>query len=177
MSWLTIIGNIGALVAIVGTLFLLRTTGALDVITHGLGWVQSMFSWLMSNRIFAALTFVFLIGLAGFVVDVVLGLNYACTTTNNLRVQKLGAVSGIGMFFAGISHELNASDPAYDEFIVEFTDPTESYSATDYRSAVSVDCVINDPAITVFGIDFLNFQYWVLIMIITAIIGVATKFI
>jgi hypothetical protein len=169
MSITTLLSNLGAILLLVGTLALLKYTGGLDLLLHAFGWVRDMFSWLMQNKLFSAATFVLLIGIANFIVGFVLSLNYACDSDNHLRSQRLGVIGGVAMVISGIGNELNETDPSYDDFIDDWTIVSPTYSATSERSLVAVGCQAYDPTITVFGVDFLNFRYWMLIMVIVVL--------
>jgi hypothetical protein len=172
MALTTLLANLALLLILLGTLVLLKYTGGLDLLIHGFDWIKTAFGWLMRNRMFSTMFFIFLIGIAGFIVGFILDLNYACDSQNRLRIQNLGMIGGVGMVFAGIGNELNATDPSYDDFIANWTSIPEEFSDTSERGLMGVDCVNQEPKLTVFGVDFLNFQYWILVMLIVAVLKV-----
>jgi len=174
MSLSAILANLGLIAVAIGTLAFLKYTGVLEIIIQGFDWVKYFVSWLLENRIFAMLFFIFLIAIASTLITFVLGLNYACDASNNLREQKYGVVGGFAMFMTGINANLNVSNPnTYNKFIADWTSPTQKVSSTSERGILNVNCVTYDPKLMLFGrLDFLNFRYWILIMLIAGLIGV-----
>jgi hypothetical protein len=173
MSLTGIITNIAVIIGTIGAIALLKYTGALDVMLHGFDWVKTTFSWLMENRLFAAMTFIFLIGIAGAIVSFVLGLHYACASDDTLRTQRYGVVGGVAMLVGSASNQLNASDPSYDTYIGNWTVEAQQYSESGERGIMRVECRGQDPKLTTFGVDFLDYRYWLLIMLITGVVGIA----
>lgn len=168
----TILANLGLIAIGIGSLVLLKYLGVLDVILEGFDWVKYFVSWLMNNKIFATMFFIFLIAIASTLITFVLGLNYACNSNNQLRVQKYGVVGGVSMFITGMNAQLNVSDPhTYNAFINDWTYPVQVVSSTSEKNIMAVNCVNYDPKLMLFGrLDFLNFRYWILIMLISGLI-------
>jgi hypothetical protein len=171
-AWLA---NLALLVIIAAGLVVLKYTGALDLILAGIEAIHSWFSWLMTNKVFATLFFIFLIGLSASFVGLLLNLQWACDSNNLLRSHKLGVAGGIGMTIGLVANNINSSSPDYDEWIDQFTAPVPDYSKTNYRSVVSLRCQSYDPELVLFGgVKILDLRYWILVMLIILLFNVYT---
>lgn len=165
--------NVGVLLGLIAGIILLKYTGVLDVIIASFDWVKYFISWLANNKIFMAMFFIFLIAVFGTMITFLLGLNYACDNNNKLREQKYGILSGIGFYIASASKGINATEsPQFQTLLNEYTVPTKTYGRTTAEGIMAVNCVGFDPKLMLFGkVDFLNYRYWVLIMLIVGVIG------
>lgn len=165
--------NIGLLLGLVAGIAILKLTGVLDVIIASFDWVKYFISWLTNNKIFMVMFFIFLVAVFGSMITFLLGLNYSCDSQNNLREQKYGVLSGISFMIASASKGINSTeDPQYTQLLEDYTVPTQTYSTTSAESVMAVNCIASDPKLMLFGkVDFLNYRYWVLIMVISGVLG------
>jgi hypothetical protein len=140
--------------------------------------MKSAFGWfLMTAPKWVKFLFFFFIiivladGILGFFV----GLNYACTSDEQLRTSY-GIVGGAGLYFSRVFQNFENSTTDYDQFILDNTVVAKQYDKTDPRGIFYVKCFSDKPKFTFAGLNFLNPQYWAIILLIGALIMIGTKF-
>lgn len=164
--------NLGLLGLLVAGLVILKYSGALDVLIHGLSWVRDTLGWLMHNRIFQLFMFIFLIAVGGTAVTIFLSLQYACTSDDQVRTQRFGIPGGVAMFFVGINEQFNGTNNAtYDAFIGNWTVPVQTVSEGDERNVLGIGCTNQNPKILLFNkVNILDYRMWLLILMLTGVV-------
>ncbi len=133
-----------------------------------LDMMKSMFSWFLetSPKWLKLLFFFFMIIiLADVIVGFFIGLNYACLSDGTLRTPS-GATGGVGLYIAGIFEDFENSTTDYDAWILNRTVEAQQYDKDDPRGVFYVKCFGTSPKFTLAGLDFLNWKYWTMILLI-----------
>jgi hypothetical protein len=164
--------NLGLLVSLIVGLVMLKYTGALDVVLHALGWMRDTLGWLMHNRIFQLFMFIFLIAVGGTAVTLFLGLQYACTSDDQLRTQRWGIPGGVVMMVVGMNEQFNGTNNvSYDSFIGNWTVAVDEPGEADERNVMGVGCTNQNPKFLLFNkVNILDYRMWLLILMLTGIV-------
>jgi hypothetical protein len=138
-------------------------------------FMKSGFDWFLRTapRWLQILFFFFIIiVLADTIVGFFVGISYACTSEGELRTPS-GIAGGIGLFFSSFLEGAENSTIDYDTYVLEQTIPAKQYTTDDPRGIFYVRCFDDSPKFTFAGLNFLNWQYWTIILVIGAIFKVA----
>lgn len=163
------------IIAIIGTILVAIWEGIKYVsskaISLGLAFLDMMktgFDWFLrtSPRWLQVLFFFFIMiiladGIMGFFVS----LNYACLSDGTLRTPS-GFAGGVGMYISAIFEDFENSTTDYDQFVLERTVEAQQFDKDDPRGIFYVKCFGSDPKFTFAGLDFLNWKYWTIIIIL-----------
>lgn len=133
-----------------------------------LDMMKTGFDWFLrtSPRWLQFLFFFFIIivladGIMGFFV----GLNYACLSDGTLRTPS-GFAGGVGMYLSAIFEDFENSTTDYDQFVLDYTVETQQFDKDDPRGIFYVKCFGSDPKFTFAGLDFLNWKYWTILLLL-----------
>ena len=172
--------GIGVTFGLIVALFIATYTGLWGFMIEVLVWVRAMWDWFLQvmPRPAQILIFLFLIvTIADLIVGGILGMLYACTTTNNLR-QPDGIASGLGMVFeCGLEQTGNITAEEFDTYINSRTVPLLTHTDNnDARSMMRVECQGGSPRLTLYGLDFLNYKFWFMLILISGLYMAYSKF-
>ena len=107
----------------------------------------------------------FVLFLGNTVVGFFVGVQYACLTTEELRSPE-SSIDAITLYFSGALSNVNESSLDYDTYVLERTIPTAQYNTSSAESIFGVRCFDTNPRLTFFGINFLNYQFWVIMILL-----------
>lgn len=112
------------------------------------------------------LIFVFmLLFIANPLVSWFLGLTYFCTTTGDLY-QAPNIIDGIGMNIKAIFMNITETSDEWSE-INDYINKSASYDVKSPEGIVGITCTgSGNPVLNVWGIEFLNYRYWIALIII-----------
>lgn len=172
------IGSILTLLSLIVLGFALHTTGVLSIIIELFAWLRNglnTFFDMMPNALKFFMFLFLIVGIAPFVFGLWINFQYACTTTNELRTPTNGYIGGVAMAFTGIfegykPNNNGTSNQTYNSFISNRTVPVQQYGIETAEGMFSVRCISQYPTLTFFGIDFLNYRYWIMLFLITVLI-------
>lgn len=163
-----ILAAIGAVLASLWSGIKFVSQKALMIGIAFLDMMKTTFSWFLktSPRWLQILFFFFIIiALADMMVGFFIGLNYACLSDETLRTPS-GATGGVGLYLAGMFEDFENSTTDYDDFILDRTVEAQQYTKDDPRGIFYIKCFGTSPKFTLAGLDFLNWRYWTMILLI-----------
>lgn len=175
--WVTI----GSIVGLLAVSIILFYTGGWEAIREMFAWFRHSFSTFIDvcpKPLKVFLFLFFLLWMGNFIVGTWLNFNYACLTDGSLRVPEMGIVGGVGMNLEGIfeKYEFENATPtqnaSYNTFIIDHTVPAKVYEEDTAEGLVSVQCIGNNPRLTLKGLDILDFRMWVMLTLITGILSI-----
>ena len=141
---------------------------ALDLAKEILTSLRQGFNWFLvtAPKPVRILVFFFIVLVfADTVISFFVGMGFACNTSGQLlKPETFG--SGVVLYFERMFEDFENSSTDYDTFLEEKTVIAETYGRQDARRMLYVKCFGTNPKLTVFGLDFLNYQYWVLLLLI-----------
>lgn len=173
-------------IATIGTVFMSIWSGIKEVVSVVanvviaivrtiLDWFKALFDWFIKTapRWLQVLVFLFIVlfllnGILGFF----LNLTFVCTSSNQLK-KPVSIISSIEILFTKVFTNVDNSTISWDNFIENRTYEQVLYK--DPKSAESmmrVECINQNPRLTFFGLDFLNYRFWVLLILIGALLKV-----
>ncbi len=168
--------SIGITFALIFALFIATYTGLWGFLIEILNWVRSIWEWflkVMPRPAQILIFFFFIVFVADVMVGGVLSMFFACDSSDNLR-QPLNMPIGVAMAFeCGLEQTGNISDVEYDAYVNNLTVPRQTYTDdNDVRSMMRVQCQGGDPRLTFYGLDFLDYKFWILLLIAGVLIKV-----
>ena len=174
-----------SIIAILGTLFYGLWEGIKYVSDKAI-WLAGIFfdfmkkgfDWFLktSPRWLQVLLFFFIIiiladGIVGFFVE----LNYACLSDETLRTPS-GFSGGVRMYMEKVMTDIENSSTDYDSFITGHTISAQQFDKDDPRGIFYVKCFGTSPKFTLNGLDFLNWQYWTILLVLGMLFKVGKDF-
>lgn len=143
----------------------------LDMMKTGVSWFLKTAPRWLQILFFFFIIIVLADGIMGFFV----GLNYACLSDETLRTPA-GFAGGVGMYISAIFEDFENSTTDYDQFILDRTVEAQQFDKDDARGIFYVKCFGNDAKFTFAGLDFLNWKYWTIILILGLLFKVGKHF-
>lgn len=139
---------------------------SIEVLKEILAWVKSFISWFLDVaprplKIFLFLFFLLTIG--NIIFSFIININFVCTSNNELRVSSGGFLGGLTFAMVNI---FNTSIDDYDTYILDNTVQASQYDGKSAEGLFYAKCINQKPRLTLYGIDFLNFRYWVVLIVI-----------
>lgn len=133
----------------------------LDMMKTGVSWFLKTAPRWLQILFFFFIIIVLADGIMGFFIE----LNYACLSDETLRTTT-GIVGGVGMFLSEAMKDFENSTTDYDQFVLDHTVEAQQFDKDDPRGIFYVKCFGDDPKFTFAGLDFLNWKYWTIILLI-----------
>jgi len=164
------------LLSIISIIVILHYTGGLSVLSEAMTWVRSIIDWMAKHKVMSIILFLFLLAVADGVFTFFISMNYVCDSSEALYTTKYGVIGGMGFWFNSLDKEINTTGEEYNVIVSKWADKQVTYDTYSERNIISVRCFGTTPKLTLFGlVDILNFQYWILILLIGGLVGFIFK--
>jgi len=141
-----------------------------------LNFMKDAFSWFIQvspKPVKIMLFLFFILFLSNSIIGFFVGLNFVCDDDSNLR-QYDGLTSGVGAYFAkGMSENLTGNLSQYQ---LDRSSPVIINDEESAESILYVKCFgADDPHLSFFGIKFLDYKIWVVLILIGILTSIGIK--
>lgn len=116
----------------------------------------------------------FILTIANVVVGFFVQTNFACLD-GELREYD-GIVGGFRGYWESIGEDLENSTTDYENYINNNTFTSDRFGdGTEHTDLLNVRCFGNTPRLSFFKLDFLNYQFWLLLVILGVLFSIRSK--
>jgi len=174
-----IIVGMGATILLLGALMIFSAPR--DIILHFFRFLTELFFnfiSIMPKPLKLMMFLFFLIFIAGAVSTSFLSLFFFCD--GNVVYQPINLFNGVGLSIASVfQNNMELGNLTASEYQSVLNNQSVIYFSPDnddIEGLFQIQCKYSEPNITVFGLDIFNYRYWVLLLILSLLVGFYFKF-